>query len=65
VAAKNAEYTRYATPNAMAMQHLDEALKADKSIYLPENLLNRCETVLEAGKLTFLYDQLWTELKCS
>ena len=65
VAAKNAEYTRYATPNAMAMKHLDEALKADKNIYLPETLLNRCETVLEAGKLTFLYDQLWTELKCS
>ena len=65
VAAATASYTRYATPNAAALQLISEAMRNDRNLYPPESLLSRCEELADIGSMVFLYDRMWTELKCS
>lgn len=64
VAAANANFTFYATPNAAALPMVNKALVAEKSLYPPESVLDRCEELADVGKTIFYYDQMWTELKC-
>jgi len=65
IAAKNAEYTRYATPNRLAFAVLDERIKSDKNLYPPDDVVERCEQILSVGDLAAFYDRMWTELKCA
>jgi len=64
VAAATANYTRYATPNEKALAHITGELLHDPNIYPPEALMNKCEELGDIGQAIFLYDRLWTELKC-
>jgi spermidine/putrescine transport system substrate-binding protein len=64
VAAATANYTRYATPNQKALPLVQADLLKDKNIYPPEDLLQKCEELGDIGSAIFLYDRLWTELKC-
>lgn len=64
VAAATANYTRYATPNQMALPHVQSDLLHDRNIYPPDSLLQKCEELGDIGPAIFLYDRLWTELKC-
>jgi len=65
VAARNAEFTRYATPNKLGFAALSENVKSDKNLYPPEDVIDRCEQVLGVGAMAFYYDRMWTELKCA
>jgi spermidine/putrescine transport system substrate-binding protein len=65
VSAKNAEFTRYATPNKLGFAALDETVKSDKNLYPPEETIDRCEQILSVEELAFYYDRMWTELKCA
>lgn len=65
VAARNAEFTRYATPNKLGFLALSENVKSDKNLYPPEGVIDRCEQVLGVGEMAFYYDRMWTELKCA
>lgn len=65
VAAAIADFTRYATPNALALPLVKEELRKDKVLYPNESVLARCEEIGDVGKAVFLYDRMWTELKCS
>jgi spermidine/putrescine transport system substrate-binding protein len=65
VAARNAEFTRYATPNKLGFAALSENVKSDKNLYPPADVIDRCEQVLGVGDLAFFYDRMWTELKCA
>ncbi len=64
VAAKMSEFTGYATPNAAASKLLPSDVLADEEIYPPEKVLERLQDVKDVGSAIFLYDRLWTELKC-
>jgi spermidine/putrescine transport system substrate-binding protein len=64
VAAAVANFTYYATPNAAALPLIKSELKADKWLYPPESILDRCEEIGDVGQMIFYYDRLWTELKC-
>ncbi len=65
VAAATAGYTRYATPNAPALKLIPEEMRQDHNLYPPESLLSKCEELGDVGSMVFLYDRMWTELKCS
>lgn len=65
IAAANSNYTRYSTPNELAMPKIDAELLQDKNLYPDERVLDRCDQIGDVGKLLFVYDRLWTELKCS
>lgn len=65
VGAAIANYTRYATPNLLALPLVKEELRQDKVLYPNENILARCEEIGDVGKAVFTYDRMWTELKCS
>jgi hypothetical protein len=40
-------------------------LRQDKVLYPNESVLSRCEEIGDVGKAVFIYDRMWTELKCS
>jgi spermidine/putrescine transport system substrate-binding protein len=65
VSVKNAEYTRYATANKIAFDRLDERVRFDKHLYPPEEVIDRCEEIVNAGATASYYDRMWTELKCA
>lgn len=65
VGAAISNYTRYATPNQLAMPLIQNDLKNDRMLYPSESVLARCEEIGDVGSALFLYDRMWTELKCS
>lgn len=64
VAAALSNYTFYASPNEEARKYVNAELLADNSMYPSDDLLNHCEELKDIGKALFIYDRLWTELKC-
>jgi spermidine/putrescine transport system substrate-binding protein len=65
VAASIANYTYYATPNQPALKLVKPEMLAMKSLYPDEELLDKCEEIDDIGSAIFLYDRMWTELKCA
>lgn len=65
VAAALSNYTYYASPNQEARKHVNSQLLHDKSLYPADDILDRCEEISDVGKALFVYDRLWTELKCA
>lgn len=65
VAAATASYTRYATPNQAAIKLLSSEQTSDRNLYPPPDVMAKCEELADIGQGIFLYDRLWTELKCS
>jgi len=65
VAAATASYTRYATPNQAAFKLIPTNVAKDPNLYPPPDVMANCEELGDIGKAIFIYDQFWTELKCS
>lgn len=65
VAAMTANFTKYATPNFMALDMVAPELRNDKNIYPTPDVLERSEEIADVGSALFIYDRMWTELKCS
>lgn len=65
VAAATASYTRYATPNQAAFRLIPANVANDANLYPPPEVMAKCEELGDIGKAIFIYDQFWTELKCS
>ncbi len=64
VAAALSNYIFYASPNEEARKYVNPKLLEDKSLYPHDDVLNHCEEIQDIGKAIFIYDRLWTELKC-
>jgi spermidine/putrescine transport system substrate-binding protein len=65
IAAKNAIFTRYATPNKEAFLLLPQDLTGDRNLYPTTAVIDRCEQIGDLGKALFTWDEMWTELKCA
>lgn len=65
VAARLANYTSYATPNALALPQVDATLRDDPAFYPPPELMERLEFVQDLGEATRLYTETWTRVKAS
>ncbi|MBS1955920.1 MAG: spermidine/putrescine ABC transporter substrate-binding protein [Cyanobacteria bacterium SZAS-4] len=65
VAAATASYTRYATPNQLAFELLPKDVTQDRNLYPAAKVMAQCEELGDIGSGIFIYDRMWTELKCS
>ncbi len=64
VAAAIADHTRFASPNKIALSRISSELRDDPNLYPPESVLEKCEDLGDIGNAVFVYDRMWTELKC-
>jgi spermidine/putrescine transport system substrate-binding protein len=65
VAAKNAEWVGYGTPNAAAKDVIDPDILADEGIYPPPDVASGLQWIEDVGDALELYDRIWTEFKAA
>jgi spermidine/putrescine transport system substrate-binding protein len=66
VAAANADYIGYATPNTAALELLDEEVTGDPVAYPPEEVMEKAEAFGTLPRdASLLMDKLWTDLLSS
>ncbi|MBE5781181.1 MAG: spermidine/putrescine ABC transporter substrate-binding protein [Clostridiales bacterium] len=65
VAKANSEYIGYATPNAAALELMDESVKNDAAYNPPQEVLERCEVYLDLGENEAIYARYWEEFKAN
>lgn len=66
VAAANAEYIGYASPNTAALEILDPEITENSIVYPPAEVVDNAEYFLELPRETnLLMDRLWTQLLSS
>jgi spermidine/putrescine transport system substrate-binding protein len=64
IAAQNAEFVAYASPNAAAKEFIDPALLGD-AIYPPAEVAAHLHFIEDVGPALELYDRIWTEFKAA
>jgi spermidine/putrescine transport system substrate-binding protein len=64
IAAQNAEWNLYATPNKAAKELLDPSLLGE-TIYPPAEAYPQLQWIEDVGDATELYDRIWTEFKAA
>lgn len=65
VAAQNAEYVGYGSPNEAARAFIDPDLLANESVYPPEDVMMHLQWIEDVGPALELYDRVWTEFKAA
>lgn len=66
IAAKNADYVWYSTPNKKAMDLIDKEAREDKTLYPDDEIIDKLEVFKDLGKeTTILYNDLYLDLKIS
>jgi spermidine/putrescine transport system substrate-binding protein len=65
IAAQNAEWVGYGTPNEAAKEFIDPEILADEGIYPPPEVEARLQWIEDVGDALELYDRIWTEFKAS
>lgn len=66
IAARNADYVWYATPNKKAMDLIDEEAREDTTLYPDDEIIDKLEVFKDLGKeTTILYNDLFLDLKIS
>lgn len=65
VAAQNAEFVGYGTPNGAAKEFIDPDILADEGIYPPPDVEARLQWIEDVGDALELYDRIWTEFKAA
>jgi len=65
IAAQNAEYVGYGSPNAAAKEFIDPDILADEGIYPPPDVAARLQWIEDVGPALELYDRIWTEFKAA
>jgi len=65
IAAQNAEFVGYGSPNAAAKEFIDPDILADEGIYPPSEVETRLQWIEDVGDAYELYDRVWTEFKAA
>lgn len=65
IAAQNAEWVGYGTPNQAAKDVIDPDMLADEAIYPPPDVEARLQWIEDVGDALELYDRIWTEFKAA
>lgn len=65
IAAQNAEFVGYGTPNAAAKEFIDPAILEDEGIYPPPEVEAKLQWIEDVGPALELYDRIWTEFKAA
>lgn len=62
VASQIVERLKFATPSELAFKKLPKTLRDDPTLFPPESVIAKCETVSPLGKVTDVYERYWTKL---
>lgn len=65
IAARNTEYICYSTPNAAAMDMLDEYFTESETYNPSQETLARCEVFHDLGDFTEVFNDAWTKIKAA
>lgn len=65
IAVLNMEYNFYMSPNTMAMQWVDEELRNDPTIFIPNELLEKAEMLMPLGEDLQLYVRAWDRIRAA
>jgi spermidine/putrescine transport system substrate-binding protein len=65
IAAQNAEFVGYGTPNAASKEFIDPEVLANEGIYPPADVAARLQWIEDVGDAVELYDRIWTEFKAA
>ncbi len=65
IAAQDAEFVGYGTPNAAAKDFMDPDMLANQGIYPPPEVEAHLQWIEDVGPALELYDRIWTEFKAS
>ena len=63
IAAQNAEFVGYGTPNAAAKEFIDPAILEDEAIYPPADVAEHLQWIEDIGDALPMYDRIWTEFR--
>ncbi|GAB4250722.1 MAG: extracellular solute-binding protein [Acidobacteriota bacterium] len=65
IAAQNTEAVFFLCPNQAAYPLLSEEIKANPAIFIPADVLERCEVIRDLGEANQLYSKVWDEVKAA
>ena len=65
IAAQNAEWVGYATPNDAAKEFIDPDMLSNESVYPTAEVSARLQWIEDVGNAYELYDRIWTEFKAA
>jgi spermidine/putrescine transport system substrate-binding protein len=65
IAAQNAEFVGYGSPNQAAREFIDPEILADEGIYPSAETFQKLQWIEDVGDALELYDQIWTEFKAA
>jgi spermidine/putrescine transport system substrate-binding protein len=65
IAAQNAEFVGYGSPNEAAYEFIDPEILADPRVYPTEEAFAGLQWIEDVGDSIELYDRIWTEFKAS
>ena len=65
IAAQNATFVGYGTPNEAAKALLDPEILGNAGIYPPDETMSRLQWIEDVGDALEMYDRVWTEFKAS
>jgi len=65
IAAQNAEWVGYATPNKAAKEFIDPDMLANEAIYPSAEVSEGLQWIEDVGPALELYDRIWTEFKAA
>ena len=65
IAAQNAEWVGYATPNQASKEFIDPEMLEDESVYPTAETSARLQWIEDVGNAYELYDRIWTEFKAA
>ena len=65
IAAQNAEWVGYATPNKAAKEFIDPEMLSNESIYPTAEVAESLQWIEDVGPALELYDRIWTEFKAA
>ena len=63
IGARLSNFNRYATPNKAALPYINAVDRKNPAIYPDAKVMEKLEFVLDLGKDTRLYDEVWTAVK--
>lgn len=65
IAARNMEYVWYLCPNKAAYELLDDEMREDPAMFLPDEVIARSEAILDLGERNALYSKAWDRVKAA
>jgi spermidine/putrescine transport system substrate-binding protein len=63
IAARNANFVHYASPNVTAKDKMDTELLEDPAVYPPKEVLDRCHWLKDRGADITKIEKVWQEVR--